>query len=244
MRDTDDDFWDLMKELDFKFEEKFKVSLSDYDKAAQYINDEYFKKRSSNNAELNDEGKTEEVSPRTLRYYWSRDKDKKTDKENNDERPNPRKLDIICVSMGYDNWNCFKEITRRAIKIDSYFDPKDFKVENMAEGYTFRFGWFPQYFVELKYLGNYIFEITSRSYNLRQRFQLGQKITAYGFGLIYAYEVCRYKEEMPNGEKETCINKETENKIFASGCSLYPGIFFKPKDYKIEDNHSALIICS
>ena len=58
MRDTDDDFWDLMKELDFKFEEKFKVSLSDYDKAAQYINDEYFKKRSSNNAELNDEGKT------------------------------------------------------------------------------------------------------------------------------------------------------------------------------------------
>ena len=60
MRDTDDDFWDLMKELDFKFEEKFKVSLSDYDKAAQYINDEYFKKRSSNNAELNDEGKTEE----------------------------------------------------------------------------------------------------------------------------------------------------------------------------------------
>ena len=48
MRDTDDDFWDLMKELDFKFEEKFKVSLSDYDKAAQYINDEYFKKRSSN----------------------------------------------------------------------------------------------------------------------------------------------------------------------------------------------------
>ena len=194
--------------------------------------------------QLNDEGKTEEVSPRTLRYYWSRDKDKKTDKENNDERPNPRKLDIICVSMGYDNWNCFKEITRRAIKIDSYFDPKDFKVENMAEGYTFRFGWFPQYFVELKYLGNYIFEITSRSYNLRQRFQLGQKITAYGFGLIYAYEVCRYKEEMPNGEKETCINKETENKISASGCSLYPGIFFKPKDYKIEDNHSALIICS
>ena len=79
MRDTDDDFWDLMKELDFKFEEKFKVSLSDYDKAAQYINDEYFKKRSSNNAELNDEGKTEEVSPRTLRYYWSRDKNKKTD---------------------------------------------------------------------------------------------------------------------------------------------------------------------
>lgn len=128
--------------------------------------------------------------------------------------------------MGYECWSDFCRILRReVITEDTLFNPKDFVVERMKKGETYRIGWFPRYFIDLKYLGDYKFKVISHSYNLRKRHRKGNILTIYGCGISYTPHI----DELKN-------SKDT----YVEGYPLYPTIFIKTKPEQNSDMEDSI----
>lgn len=213
-------FWDALNELNRHFFNRFGCELSNVKEAKKIIDDEYARKKGKNLSELNGDGELPSVSTRTLRYYWRKDGEM-TQKEKEGKSPNISTLDIICICVGYATWDDFCLIMRRnKITEDSLFNPEDYIVEKMEKGKTYIIGWFPCYFIELEYLGNYEFKVKSHSYNLRKRYDRHDKLTIYGFGLHY----------LPHIDEVS----DSENKVI-DGYPLYPTIFIRKTQQKIEN---------
>lgn len=218
-RSISEDFWDLIKELDNYFFDYYGVHLYNVTRAKNIIDNEYARKRKHNTEELDENGKLPTISERTLRYYWK--EEGITNKEIKGNPPNESTLDIICIALGYECWSDFCRILKReVITEDTLFNPKDFVVEKMKKGETYRIGWFPRYFIDLKYLGDYKFKVISHSYNLRKRHRKGNILTIYGCGIRYTLT----------------FDKVTDSKdTHVEGYPLYPTIFIKTQPEQFSD---------
>lgn len=223
-RSISEDFWDLIKELDNYFFDNFGVHLYNVTRAKNIIDNEYARKRKHNTEELDENGKLPTISERTLRYCWK--EEGITNKEIKGNPPNESTLDIICIALGYECWSDFCRILKReVITEDTLFNPKDFVVERMKKGETYRIGWFPRYFIDLKYLGDYKFKVISHSYNLRKRHRKGNILTIYDCGISYTPHI----DELKN-------SKDT----YVEGYPLYPAIFIKTKPEQNSDMEDSI----
>lgn len=250
----DADFWDLIQSLNTDFETRWDCPLTNSEKAARIILTQYKKAIEKSVKDLNDERKVLNISSRFLRDYWpsgvksneekekeSEEQDKElieTDEEgkNNNKKkvkkiPSTTKLNMITIAIGYTGWKEYCAIKRgEIITKNTFFDPRNIKIEELKIGAPpITIGWFPQYFIKLEYLGDYLFKIVSYSYNLIGKYKQGDKKIIYGFGLIYASETCGKTHNTNEG---------------VNGFPLYPQIFLKPsKDFKIEEEKTSIYIC-
>lgn len=240
----------MIQSLNTDFETRWDSPLTCSEKAARIILKEYRKAIGKGTEDQDSEAKSLKISPRFLRDYWpSRVKSKKEKEsevqnegsiETNQESkkktgrkiPSTTKLNMIAIAIGYIGWKEYCAVKRgKIITKNTFFDPRNIKVEELKEeGTPIIIGWYPQYFIKLEYLGNYLFKVLSYSYNLKGKYNQGEEKTIYGFGLIYASEVCGKIYNVNEG---------------VSGFPLYPQIFLKPsKDFKIEEEKEAIFICS
>lgn len=131
--------------------------------------------------------------------------------------------------MGYASWYDYCNIQRRStITEHTYFNPLDYKVDEMKKNYKFYVGWFPAYYVEFEYLGKYQFKILSHSYNIRKKYRKGDIVTAYGFGIHYLYN----------------INDTTTESKTVDGYPLFPTIIIKSADKEHTNNDTGIFILS
>lgn len=244
----------LLQELEEAFKAMTGYSLTMSEKAASFIQE---KCGDSNHYDSNG-NEYFPVSSRFLRDYWP-SMVKSRNKENYEETkgkprvntaPSKSKLNLISKCAGYTSWEAFCNITKkRIITENTYFDPKDFKVENMKENdLPIIIGWYPQYFIKLQYLGNYQFKVLSYSYNLSHKYEEGEIKKIYGFEVRYIYEIgealgLRKKEN----ETEEEYKKRNKEQKYVGGCPLFPQllIFTKPKNEEsLMDENTCFIIRS
>ena len=202
----------LLQRLEEAFKDMTGYSLRESDKAAEYIR----KNRKTEDSHP--------VSSRVLRDYWPSGKKSKKDNARPavNSMPSNTTLNPIAECAGYRSWEAFKRIMlRQEITMHTYFDPKDFNVEKMTEDDPpIIIGWYPHYFIELQYLGNYKFEILSFSYNLRHNYKVKDILDIYGFEVRYAYEV---SDIIGIKSQENDIKTDKENKKeYVSGCPFHP----------------------
>lgn len=228
----------LLQELNEAFEAMAKYSLTESEKAAKYINQHKTNIYSS-------------IGARTLRDYWP-----SKVKSNGEGKGKPivtsfprvETLNMIAECAGYKSWAAFKAITlKKVITENTYFDPKDFRVENMKEeDPPIIIGWYPQYFIKLQYLGNYQFQVLSSSYNLKHEYEKDRIIEIYGFEVRYYYEegvALGLKQE--DGETEEEYKERNKGQKYVGGCPLFPElhIFTKPqKEYSLSEENKTFIV--
>ena len=233
----------MLERLNDAFEENTGISLTKSEKAAEYI------MRHKNDS-------LGKISSRFLRDHWPNGakgnkkegsepverKDKKLSEFKSSKTIN--KLDLIADCAGYSSWEAFVNITKRKIVTENtFYDPKNFNVKKMSPGDVVTIGWYPQYYIKLKYVGNYKFEVLSQSYNLRHEYNVGDELEIHGVTVRYAYEVCADVDVRQKGKDE---EKTSPNQV-VSGCPLYPELRIIKREYsesEVEDNISAFVINS
>lgn len=205
---VDEDFWELIDSLSADFHNIVGFHITSYSEAERFITKTYYDKHKPDLNALRQESNSKiYVSERTLREYWPIDKTKQLN-----HIPSNRVLDIISECLGYASWSDYCNIQRRnTINEYSFFNPSDYKVDEMKENYRFYVGWFPIYYVEFEYLGKYQFKIISHSYNIRKKYRKGEIVTAYGFGLHYLYN----------------MDNTTQNSKAVEGYPLFPTIMMR-----------------
>lgn len=245
-RIVEDDFWDLINQLEIDFYVNCGINLKNYKEAVDFIDETYRTKKKSDWNALNRKPERKNssgnfISPRTLSEYWPinkqeepkapEDSEKKQEDEKKGHIPSERVLDIICVCIGYKNWTDYCRIKRKqVIDENTFFNPLDYNVDKMTkDDPPFRVGWYPTYFVEFKCIGKYQFEVVSHSYNITKKYRIGKKVTAYGFGIHYLYN-------MSNTSKDSKA---------VDGYPLFPTIFIKPsKDIEYNKNETGVFVIS
>jgi len=235
----------LLQELDEAFKIMTGYSLTESEKSAELIRKKHRYNHDSNSDE-------DYPSARFLRDYWpslvkskkKEDYNEKKGKPRVDTTPRTKKLNLIAKCAGYFSWEAFCNITRRRIITENtYFDPKDFKIEKMTKNDPpIIIGWYPQYFMKLQYLGNYDFKVLSYSHNLRCKYKKDEVVKIYGFEVRYVYEVARSVGLI---DENTDRENENSKKDLVGGCPLRPElVLMKEKGSSIEENTSAFIVRS
>lgn len=199
------------------------ISLSgegSWKKAADLINEyleRLYKKETEANAASPQTKKRKpqriKISDRSLRIWW--------EDENKLYTPFISSLSAVTQYVKDVDWDTYYEKEKKRINL---FFLSEYNVDDMESGKEYDIGWYPQYFVRLKYLGNSRFTVIEKSKNIK--LEIGEEKEIYGFGIQYPeiFAEILYEKKVMSGfplypdltilpNKPTDINSKYEESI-------------------------------
>lgn len=153
------------------------------------------------------------ISGRTLRQWWQNNIE-----NNEEEAPTPfhGTLTLVTQYVNGKNWDSYYESELKRIRL---FDLSKCVVKDLNEDDERDIGWYPFYYVRLKYLGNSRFVVLEKSNNIDLK--IGEEKEIYGFGVRYPISLSTTLQMNQNRKIETVdVN---------GGLPLFPEIVLCPK---------------
>lgn len=150
-------------------------------------------------------------------------------------KPNDSKLSIVAYFLGYTDWETFcNQVDARLEHNGQLFDVDEVNPKKLHVGQEVIIGWYPDYYVRVRYEGDYQFRILNTSRNIKRI--PGDSFEAAGFKIelppVWScnYELNKYGQRIDN-DGNTILGEDlasTKPKIKASGVPRYLTISLIP----------------